>query len=133
MKENVGTEDRIVRSLAGPALFGIGYTRLKGRNGKAAGLATMLFGALLIESAITKVCPLNAMLGINTQQKKGWLSRLSNSFQQVVFSSHRKNFWKSGVKRSGAGSQQKLKRYQTLARIYVSARITFIPPKTKQK
>ena len=68
MKENVGTEDRIARSLLGPGLMAIGYTSLGGSKGRTAGLAAMIFGALLTESAITKVCPINALLGINTQR-----------------------------------------------------------------
>lgn len=67
MKENVGTGDRIFRSIAGPALMTIGYTRLGGRRGRSAGLAAIVAGVLLIESAITKVCPVNALLGIDTR------------------------------------------------------------------
>lgn len=71
MKENVGTEDRMVRSLVGPALMAAGYTRLGGREGRMSGLAAIVLGALTVESAITKVCPLNAVLGINTRRKRG--------------------------------------------------------------
>jgi hypothetical protein len=67
MKENVGPEDRAVRMLVGPALMALGYTRLGGRAGELAGLAAMIGGALVIESAITRVCPLNALLGIDTR------------------------------------------------------------------
>ena len=69
MKENVGKKDRIMRSLVGPVLMVMGYTTLEGCKGKASGLATMIFGALVIESAITRVCPLNAAFGINTREK----------------------------------------------------------------
>jgi hypothetical protein len=67
MKENVGTADRALRSLVGPALLGAGYARLGGREGRTAGLTAMIAGALIIESAITRVCPVNAMLGIDTR------------------------------------------------------------------
>lgn len=67
MKENVGQADRIVRSIAGPALILAGYARLGGRDGEPAGLAAMIAGALLIESAITRVCPVNAVAGIDTR------------------------------------------------------------------
>ena len=70
MKENVGKKDRIMRSLVGPALMVVGYTTLEGCKGKFSGLATMIFGALIIESAITKVCPLNAAFGIDTREKR---------------------------------------------------------------
>jgi hypothetical protein len=67
MKENVGTADRVARALVGPALMRLGYARLGGHYGRVAGLAAMISGALIIESAITRVCPLNALLGIDTR------------------------------------------------------------------
>lgn len=70
MKENVGTKDQIIRSITGPALMVAGYTALGGRNGRVAGLATMIFGALVVESAVTRVCPLNAALGIDTRESE---------------------------------------------------------------
>lgn len=76
MKENVGKKDRLIRSFTGPALLGVGYTVLEGRKGRAAGLAVMITGALLLESALTKVCPVNAFLGIDTREKRGTLDRI---------------------------------------------------------
>ncbi len=76
MKENVGKKDRLIRSIAGPALIGIGYTALDGRKGNIAGLATIVAGALLAESALTKVCPVNGILGIDTRENKGTLQRI---------------------------------------------------------
>lgn len=70
MKENVGTRDRVGRSLVGPAMMILGYLRLGAREGRPLGLATMIGGALVIESAITKVCPLNALLGIDTRSEQ---------------------------------------------------------------
>jgi hypothetical protein len=68
MKENVGTEDRLLRFVVGPLLIGLGYARLGGNHGAPAGLAAMIGGALVVESAITAVCPLNALLGLDTRR-----------------------------------------------------------------
>ena len=78
MKENVGKKDRLIRSIAGPALIGIGYTILGGKNGKIGGLATIVAGTLIAESALTKVCPANALLGVDTREKKGTLERIKD-------------------------------------------------------
>lgn len=67
MRENVGNTDRTIRSIAGPALIGLGYTALGGSKGRIGGLATMILGTLIVESAITRVCPANALLGIDTR------------------------------------------------------------------
>jgi uncharacterized membrane protein len=67
MKENVGTADAIVRSIAGPALIALGYTKLRGRRGRTAGLMAMMGGAILTQTAVTRVCPLNDALGIDTR------------------------------------------------------------------
>jgi hypothetical protein len=66
MRENVGGADRRVRMVVGPALVLAGYTWFGGRRGRAAGIATMIVGALLTETVLTKTCPLNAMVGIDT-------------------------------------------------------------------
>ena len=70
MKENVGRIDRIVRFVVGPALVGVGYTRLGGYEGSLPGLAAMLVGALIVESAVTRVCPMNALLRIDTRSRR---------------------------------------------------------------
>lgn len=93
MKENVGTEDQILRSFTGTALLSLGYKRLGGRNGKILGLSAMILGALILESAVTKVCPLNAALGINTKRKPGLFSRLRRIVGRF-FSFHRGNLLK---------------------------------------
>jgi hypothetical protein len=67
MQENVGSADRALRSIAGPLLLAVGFTTLRGRQGRLAGLATMIAGTLVIESAVTRVCPLNAMLSLDTR------------------------------------------------------------------
>ncbi|MFU8802236.1 MAG: DUF2892 domain-containing protein [Bradymonadaceae bacterium] len=70
MKENVGTIDRIVRSLVGPTLIILGYKKWGGDKGRTLGLLAMMGGTTLVESAITRVCPLNAMLGIDTREQR---------------------------------------------------------------
>ncbi len=67
MKENVGTVDRIGRSVVGPALMAVGYQRWGGRHGNLSGLLAIVGGALIIESAITRVCPINGLLGLDTR------------------------------------------------------------------
>ena len=66
MNENVGKPDQVVRAVVGPLLLIIGYTLLGGRRGKPAGLAAMLAGAMTVQTAVTRTCPLNEYLGINT-------------------------------------------------------------------
>ncbi len=70
MKENVGTTDRIIRSIAGPALFVTGYTKWGGNKGKTGGLVAMFLGFALIETAITRVCPLNELVGLDTREER---------------------------------------------------------------
>lgn len=70
MKENVGRGDQIARSIVGPALMGLGYFALGGDEGRLGGLSTIVSGAVLVESAITRVCPLNALFGIDTRNRE---------------------------------------------------------------
>jgi hypothetical protein len=67
MRENVGSIDQAVRSVLGPAMIVLGYAKLGGRQGKTAGLLTMMAGVSLVESAITRVCPLTALFGLDTR------------------------------------------------------------------
>lgn len=67
MRENVGDTDRVIRAVAGPALVLAGLTRFGAARGRTTGLAVMIAGALIIESAITRVCPMNSILGIDTR------------------------------------------------------------------
>lgn len=69
MRENVGGADRAIRAVAGPALMLLGYTRWGGREGAPVGLLLMLGGALLAESALTRVCPVNEALGVDTARR----------------------------------------------------------------
>ncbi len=69
MRENVGGADRTMRAVVGPALLALGYTRLGGSRGAPAGLLAMLGGALIAETAITRVCPLNELVGVDTARR----------------------------------------------------------------
>lgn len=76
MKENVGKKDRLVRIIIAPALIGLGYTVLGGNKGRLGGLAAIMAGTLIAESAITKVCPVNALLGVDTREKLGPIEKI---------------------------------------------------------
>jgi hypothetical protein len=68
VRENVGREDQALRSVAGPAIMAMGLWKLGANRGKPAGLAALIGGALILESAITRVCPVNKALGIDTRR-----------------------------------------------------------------
>jgi hypothetical protein len=69
MKENVGGADRAMRFVAGPAIMALGLTTLGGRRGRLPGLVTLVAGVLTLESAITAVCPVNRLIGVNTRRR----------------------------------------------------------------
>jgi 6-phosphogluconate dehydrogenase len=69
MKENVGGWDRVGRAMVGPALLGLGYGVLGGRRGALGGIAAMIGGALVTETALTRVCPVNEWLGVDTARR----------------------------------------------------------------
>jgi hypothetical protein len=58
----------MVRGLVGPLCVAAGYHYLNGKQGHLPGLMAMIAGALIVESAITKTCPMNALLGIDTRE-----------------------------------------------------------------
>lgn len=68
MKENVGLIDRIVRTVLGSGLLAVGASSL--REAPVVGVVAAVAGALVLESAVTRVCPLNAALGIDTRSRK---------------------------------------------------------------
>lgn len=70
MKENVGRVDQIGRFIVGPTLAAVGYARLGGKCGSLPGLIAMMTGALLTETAITRVCPINRLLGLDTRTQR---------------------------------------------------------------
>lgn len=69
MKENVGGADRIARAVAGPLLIALGYARWGGDEGEIPGLLAILGGAFLVETAITRVCPVNEAAGVDTARR----------------------------------------------------------------
>ena len=77
MERNVGGYDRIARFVVGPLLVALvvaaffGYVTIaSGLFGAAILWAALLFGAVLIVTAATQMCPLNRMLGINTYRDR---------------------------------------------------------------
>lgn len=69
MKENVGGGDRVARAVVGPVLIALGYARLGGDRGSLPGLLAILGGAFLVETALTRVCPLNELAGVDTARR----------------------------------------------------------------
>lgn len=69
MRENVGGADRAWRAVVGPSLLALGYGRWGGRDGAFPGLLAMLGGALLTETAITRVCPVNEALNVDSARR----------------------------------------------------------------
>jgi hypothetical protein len=67
MKRNVGGWDRKARSVIGPLLLGWGARRVLRRGGRLGGLAAVMAGTMLGETAITGYCPLNRALGRNSR------------------------------------------------------------------
>lgn len=67
MKENVGKTDRALRGIFGPLLVLAGYSRMKSGKGGMLGGLGMLLGTALTETAITRVCPLNKLMGIDSR------------------------------------------------------------------
>src|SRR5512142_3092491 len=66
MQENVGTMDRWIRGVVGSLLIG-GAATAVGRRQPLVAAALMATGAVLLETAITRVCPVNALLGVDTR------------------------------------------------------------------
>ena len=69
MRENVGGWDRATRAVAGPVLLALGYGRWGGSTGRLPGLLAMLGGAFITETAVTRVCPLNEALGVDSARR----------------------------------------------------------------
>lgn len=67
MKENVGAREQAVRALIGPLLMGRGLRR----RGRLGGLLTLLTGAAITQTALTRVCPVNRLLGITHRERGG--------------------------------------------------------------
>lgn len=66
MKENVGGPERLLRAGISPALIAWGWVVLGPAGRKSGPVALMITGALVAETAVTKVCPVSAVFGIDT-------------------------------------------------------------------
>lgn len=69
MRENVGGWDQKGRAVLGPALIGLGYIRLGGHDGRWPGLLAMAAGLGVAATAVTRTCPVNDALGIDTARR----------------------------------------------------------------
>jgi hypothetical protein len=67
MQENIGNLERWLRVAAGGALV-LGGARALGARGALAPALVLASGALVLETALTRVCPLNALLGVDTRR-----------------------------------------------------------------
>lgn len=84
MKENIGKEERMIRSIAGPALIGLGLIALGGHKGKIGGLLSMIAGTLITETAITKVCPVNHFFGVDTRKTKSPAQKINQKIKDLI-------------------------------------------------
>lgn len=66
MQENVAGAELVVRSLAGPALLLAALTVLGARQGRPAGLGALVWGAMVTETALTRTCSVNGLIGRTT-------------------------------------------------------------------
>lgn len=74
MQENVGGMDRKVRSVMGPVLMGLGLFR----RGPV-GMLSLLGGAALTGTAVTRKCLMNKMLGRDTHDRDRDRMRVSGA------------------------------------------------------
>jgi hypothetical protein len=92
MQENIGRLDRIVRSVVGPALAGLGYMHLRRgymqsrlanrrRGNLVLGALGVALGAIITETAVTRVCPFNALFGLDTRSEEERLRDSSIAFR----------------------------------------------------
>ena len=80
MKENVGRIDQIVRIVVGPALGGLGAFLLR-RGNLVGGAVAIASSAAVIQTTITRVCPVNALFGIDTRSQDERLRDSRNSLR----------------------------------------------------
>ncbi|WP_254532599.1 YgaP family membrane protein [Natrinema gelatinilyticum] len=68
MKHNIGSADRVVRLIGGALLVVIGVASLAGllEFGTVAGVGAVLIGAIFLGTALTRVCLVYRLLGIET-------------------------------------------------------------------
>lgn len=85
MRENVGKLDRATRSVVGPSLILAGVSVLGGARGRPLGLLSMIAGATILESAITRVCPLNAALKVDTRSPQQKLQDSEDTIESTAY------------------------------------------------
>ena len=68
VRENVGGPERVLRATIGPALVAWGWLILGPTRRQSGPVALMIMGVLVTETAVTKVCPISAVFGIDTTE-----------------------------------------------------------------
>ncbi|WP_254525661.1 YgaP family membrane protein [Natrinema caseinilyticum] len=68
MDHNIGSADRIVRLIGGAVLIAIGVASLVGLLGfgTVAGVGAVLIGAVFLGTALTRICLVYRILGVET-------------------------------------------------------------------
>ena len=66
MQVNIGRIDQIVRGVVGTAITGLGIAQLP-RGNRGLGAIAIAIGAMIMQSAVTRVSPGYAILGIDTR------------------------------------------------------------------
>jgi hypothetical protein len=79
MQENIGDIERWLRVAAGGALIFGGARALSARGAALAPALMLASGALVLETALTRVCPLNALLGVDTRKSRSTPEQLSEA------------------------------------------------------
>ncbi|WP_090623102.1 YgaP family membrane protein [Natrinema salaciae] len=70
MKNNIGSTDRIGRAVGGAVLAAIGVATLVGalEFGTVVGVLAVVVGAVLLGTALTRICLLYRILGVDTSE-----------------------------------------------------------------
>jgi hypothetical protein len=68
MQENIGRVDQIARGLIGATFITLGYVVFGAPRGKIGGLLSMIAGALVAESALTRVSLVNRLFRIDSRK-----------------------------------------------------------------
>lgn len=68
MQENIGRVDQVARGLIGATFITLGYMVFGAQRGKWGGLLSVIAGALVAESALTRVSLVNRLFGIDSRK-----------------------------------------------------------------
>ena len=79
MQKNVGGLDRIARLVIGPILILVGVAGYAGLLVLAVGplpqaltaVVAFLVGTILLVTGLSRTCPMNRLLGVNTNRREG--------------------------------------------------------------